>query len=83
VENDSYLIQTFHYQSRNELDKKPLNILTLSNEEIWKIIRFILEYELKRRYKTHEIIEVFEKKHALKGIATGTVKYYLKIYYTH
>ena len=83
METDYYLIQTFHYQSRNEIYKKPFDIFTLSNDEVWTIIRFILEYELKRRYKTHEIIEVFEKKHSLKGIETGVVKYYLKIYHTH
>lgn len=78
---DEILIQSFYFCSKKEKSLEKFNLLTLSNVEIWDIIRLHLEHILKARYVNHTIIEKFIKEYSIKGTEIGTVKYYLTIEY--
>jgi len=82
---DKYLLESHHFKSRPEKltteDEKKFNILTLSGEEVWDILVFLMIHMMRGRYVSHTVEEKFTKIHALKRIETGTVEYWLHIKY--
>lgn len=78
---DKSIIQSFYCKIKKQNSSKDFNLITLSNKDIWDIIRFRLEHIIKARYINHKINEEFIKEFSFQDMEMGSVNYYLTIEY--